>query len=54
LILDDSTKIDAYLDTATHPDEGVTCECGGSFMTAEQDFSDATNGFDVYWPEGHD
>jgi len=53
--LTSSDEVNAYYDAATQPDEGVVCECGGHFMTAEEDFTDAIDGFNVYWPEGtHD
>jgi hypothetical protein len=48
-------EVSTYYDATTHPDEGLVCECGGHFMTAEEDFTDALDGFNVYWGEGvHD
>jgi hypothetical protein len=37
------------------PEEDLdNCDCGGAFMTLEQDFTGKDTGFDVYWPDGHD
>lgn len=47
--------VSSYLEGLASPEEDLSnCVCGGSFLTAEHDFTGSDEGFDVYWPEDHD
>jgi len=47
-----SDDITTFLETNPGPVEDLSgCDCGGSVLTAEQDFTSAAEGYNVYWDE---
>lgn len=50
-----SDAVKTYVAEQTSPEEDLSnCSCGGAFLTATQDFTDRDDGYNVYWPDGHD
>lgn len=50
-----SDAVKTYVADQASPEEDLSnCDCGGAFLTKDYDFTDQDDGFDVYWPDGHD
>lgn len=48
-VWDSSENVETYLEEHEMPDDEPDCSCGGPIMTAEHDFSEATESYDVSW-----
>jgi hypothetical protein len=48
-------EIEAYIESVGEPEaDDAVCQCGGPVLTAEKDFTGATESYQVIWEDEHD